>query len=97
MGTGNFSGKLDEMLVILRWSSIPSGGSCDTLSHPVKLRLGAPLESTTDFNSTLRNTDTPNFYSGWQKNPPGANGHHQTNDDIRGRRIGENHFLSSAG
>ena len=88
MGTGNFSGKLDEMLIILRWSSIPSGGSSDTLSRPVKLRLGASLESNTDFNSTLRNTDTSNFFSGWQKNWPGANGHHQTNDDIRGRRIG---------
>lgn len=60
MGTGNFSGKLDEMLIILRWSSIPSGGSSDTLSRPVKLRLSAPLESNTDFNNTLRNTDTSN-------------------------------------
>lgn len=97
LGTGNFSGKLDEMLIILRWSSIPSDGSSDTLSSPVKLRLSAPLESNTDFNNTLRNTDTSNFYSDWQKNRPGANGHHQTNDDIRGRRIGENHFPSSAG
>ena len=53
MGTGNFSGKLDEMLIILRWSSIPSDGSSDTLSSPVKLRLSAPLETSTTSCVTL--------------------------------------------